>query len=157
MNTILLFIVAQIINVVLNTVKSILTVKGGKLAAAAINALTFGFYTYVLILIAGDNFDPLTKCIIVAACNFVGVYAVKLIEEKMRKDKLWEIRVTVPHGHQGTMDSLLNQQHIPHNYTAAGEWYIFNCYAATQADTENTLEDARICHGKTFASETKLL
>ena len=45
----IIFVILSIANVILNTVKSIVTVKGGKLAAALINGITFFVYTYVII------------------------------------------------------------------------------------------------------------
>lgn len=59
-------------------------------------ALTYGFYSWVIILTTNDNLSTVSKMLITAACNFVGVYLVKLIEEKTRKEKLWKIEATVP-------------------------------------------------------------
>ena len=87
MNLLVSFIVFNIINVVIQTAKSIATIKCGKTAAAIVNALAYGFYTYVVILTMCE-LPLLVKCLVVAACNFIGVYVVKYIEEKMRKDKL---------------------------------------------------------------------
>lgn len=151
----IVFILSQTLNVVLNTWKSIVTVKGGKIAAAAVNALTFGFYTYIIILTASADMPTLTKCLVVAACNFIGVYVVKLIEEKMRKDKLWEVRITIKREDAIPMHHALGR--IPHSFDTVHKWAIFNCYAETSADTAQILEIARKYNGKTFASENKLL
>lgn len=61
MNAIILFIVCTAVNVVLSTIKSILTVKGNKWVAAGINALTYGFYSYVIILTNIDGVSTLAK------------------------------------------------------------------------------------------------
>ena len=45
MNLLLVFIILNIINVVLQTVKSLATVKCGKGVAAIVNALAYGLYT----------------------------------------------------------------------------------------------------------------
>jgi hypothetical protein len=42
---VIFYLVIQIINVVLNTLKTIITSRASKLPASIINALTFGFYT----------------------------------------------------------------------------------------------------------------
>lgn len=151
----LIFILSQTLNVVLNTWKSIVTVKGGKTAAAAVNALTFGFYTYIIILTASANIPTLAKCLIVAACNFVGVWIVKYIEERLRKDKLWEIRITIDRTKALAMHHALTG--IPHSFETVHKWAIFNCYAQTSADTVKILEIAKQYNGKTFASENKLI
>ena len=78
----------NILNVVIQTIKSIATIKCGKTAAALINALAYGLYTYIVVLTMCD-LPLLAKCLIVAGCNFVGVWVVKYFEEKARKDKLW--------------------------------------------------------------------
>lgn len=96
MNTILLFALCTAVNVILSTIKSILTVKGGKLSASFINALTYGFYSYVIVLTSADGMPIWLKMAITAVCNFVGVYLIKWIEEKARKDKIWQLSITIP-------------------------------------------------------------
>ena len=76
MNAIILFIVCTAVNVILSTIKSIATIKGGKFMAALMNALTYGFYSWVIILTTIDNLSTVSKMLITAACNFVGVYLV---------------------------------------------------------------------------------
>ena len=90
----ILFIVLNIVNVIIQTVKSLATVKCGKTVAAIVNAVAYGLYTYVIVLTVCDL--PLwLKVVVVGACNLVGVFCVKWGEEKARKDKLWEVRATV--------------------------------------------------------------
>ena len=43
------FIVLSIVNVILQTVKSIVTVKCGKFSASIVNAVAFGLYTIVTV------------------------------------------------------------------------------------------------------------
>ena len=155
MNAILLFIICTTINVVLNTVKSIVTVKGGKGAAAAVNAVCFGFYTYIIILTATADLSTVEKIVITTLCNLVGVYIVKLIEEKMRKDKLWKIEMTVDRIAALRVHHALGD--IPHNFDTVHKWAIFRCYAEDKATTEKILAVAKQFNGKTFASETKLI
>ena len=45
MNLLLIFIVLNILNVIIQTYKSLITIKSGKLAAAIWNAIAYGFYT----------------------------------------------------------------------------------------------------------------
>ena len=158
-DTVIIFILANTLNVILNTWKSIVTVKGGKVAAAAVNALTFGFYTYIIILTASAELDMFIKCIVVAACNFIGVYGVKLVEEKMRKDKLWKIEMTIiDNGFSAAaMHGALNEANIPNHYFTAGKHAVFSCFCATQADTAKALEIGNRYNAKTFASETKII
>ena len=131
MNTILLFALCTAVNVILSTIKSILTVKGGKLSASFINALTYGFYSYVIVLTSADGMPIWLKMAITAVCNFVGVYLVKWIEEKARKDKLWKVELTVPTKYTNTIDFDLHD--VPHSYIELSDKHtLFNFYCATQ-------------------------
>jgi len=159
MNMILLFVICTTVNVILNTVKSIVTVKGGKTLAAAVNAICFGFYTYIIILTANSDITTLWKIIITAACNFIGVYGVKLVEEKMRKDKLWKVEMTiVDNGFTAAaMHGALTGANIPNHYFNAGKHAVFSCFCATQAETAKALEIGKVYNAKTFATETKIM
>lgn len=46
MKLLILFIVMNVLNVVIQTVKSIATIKCGKTVAAIVNAFAYGLYTY---------------------------------------------------------------------------------------------------------------
>lgn len=156
MRLLVLFIICTAINVVLSTIKSIVTVKGGKLAAALINAITFGFYTYVVVLTADDGLSTTAKMVITAICNFLGVYIVKVFEEKLRKDKLWKIDVTVPTKWKEAID--LDLRAVPHNYIEISPKHtLFNFYCATQNESRQVKAICDQYEPKYFASETKLL
>lgn len=158
MNTILLFALCTAVNVILSTIKSILTVKGGKLSASFINALTYGFYSYVIVLTSADGMPIWLKMAITAVCNFIGVYLVKLIEEKARKDRLWKIEFAVSAGYNADSVKLMVTDHdIPCNYFYAGKWIMFNCYCSTQEQTKAVKEIAHTCNGKISAYESKNL
>ena len=157
MEMLILFIVMSIINVIIQTVKSIATIKCGKLSAAVINAVAYGLYTYVIVLTANDSIDLLAKCFIVAGCNFVGVYVVKLIEEKARKDKLWKVEMTLPPEHAEKVHAMLQLVGIPHNYIDIEKYVLFNCYCATQAESARVKTIANDFEAKYFVSESKTL
>ena len=91
---ILAFLVAQLLNVILSTLKSVITIKGGKGLAAVSNAIAYGFNTVVIKVIA--DVDMWVAVVISIVCNLVGVYFALWLTEKMRKDQLWKITVTVP-------------------------------------------------------------
>lgn len=94
MKLLILFVALNILNVIIQTAKSIATIKCGKLTASIVNAVAYGLYTIVIVYTMCDL--PLyLKAIIVAVCNLIGVYTVKLIEEKKQKQKLWRIETTV--------------------------------------------------------------
>lgn len=134
MNTILLFALCTAVNVILSTIKSILTVNGGKISASLINAITYGFYSYVIVLTSADGMPIWLKMAITAVCNFIGVYLVKWIEEKARKDRLWKVELTVPTKYTNTIDFDLHD--VPHSYIELSDKHtLFNFYCATQKES----------------------
>ena len=156
MNTILLFALCTAVNVILSTIKSILTVKGGKLSASFINALTYGFYSYVIVLTSADGMPIWLKMAITAICNFVGVYLVKWIEEKARKDKLWKVELTVPTKYTNTIDFDLHD--VPHSYIELSDKHtLFNFYCATQKESAKVKAIANRYEAKYFVAESKNL
>lgn len=154
-NLLLLFIVLNIVNVIIQTVKSLVTVKAGKTAAALVNALAYGFYTIVVVYMVCEL--PLwQKVVIVGACNLVGVFLVKWGEEKARKDKLWKVEVTIPTMSAETVDMLT--QDIPHSYiTISDKHTLFNFYCATQTESALVKKIVDKWGAKYFVSESKTL
>lgn len=156
MNTILLFALCTAVNVILSTIKSILTVKGGKFSASFINAITYGFYSYVIVLTSADGMPIWLKMAITAVCNFVGVYLVKWIEEKARKDKLWKVELTAPTKYTNTIDFDLHD--VPHSYIELSDKHtLFNFYCATQKESAKVKAIANQYEAKYFVAESKNL
>lgn len=156
MNTIFLFALCTAVNVILSTIKSILTVNGGKVSASLINAITYGFYSYVIVLTSADGMPIWLKMAITAVCNFVGVYFVKWIEEKARKDKLWKVELTVPTRYTNTIDFDLHD--VPHSYIELSDKHtLFNFYCATQKESAKVKAIANQYEAKYFVAESKNL
>lgn len=151
----ILFITLSILNVILNTVKSIVTVKGGKLSAALINGITFFVYTYVIIY-TNCELNMHLKAFITAIINIIGVYIVKLIEEKARKDKLWLVKMTIPHKYAEQVKTALEQNNVPFSYVDIQKYVIFDTYCYTQKDTATVEEICKTNKGKMFATENRL-
>lgn len=153
MNLLGLFITLNVINVILQTVRSIATVKCGKMAAALVNALSYGLYTIVIVY-TNCSLALWAKVVVVAACNMVGVYVVKLIEEKLRKDKLWKIEATFYTKNLPDIDKTT----VPHSYVKLNEKHtIFNFYCVSQKESSEIKQLITKYNGKYFASETKIL
>ena len=155
MKLLILFVVMNVLNVIIQTIKSIATIKCGKTAAAIVNAVAYGLYTYIVVLTMCD-LPLLAKCLIVASANFVGVYVVKYFEEKARKDKLWKVEATIPAKYQGAVHFDLKD--IPHNYIeGVGNYTLFNFYCATQAESAKVRDIINQYDAKYFVSESKTL
>ena len=155
----ILFLLATAFNVTISTIKSIVTVKGGKMAAAILNAVTYGFYTYVIILTNGDGLSTLAKMLITAGCNFVCVYLVKYIEEKNAPEKMWKIECAFQNAYdyEDTMTHQnLEKMGIPNNFNRLGSWTVFNCYCDTRKKTAELTEFVKLNDGKMSAYESKI-
>lgn len=158
MNTTLLttFILLNIANVIIQTVKSLATIKCGKTVAAVVNAVAYGLYTIVTVYMLCD-LPLMWKAGIVALCNLVGVYTVKYFEEKARKDKLWKVEVTIPADQACWLIDEAKAEKIPFNYIDINKYYLFNFYCATQKDSHRVNVMLKAYNAKYFVSESKNL
>ena len=151
------FILLSIANVVIQTIKTIVTIKCGKGLASLVNAFAFGLYTIVTVYTLCD-LNLWLKAGVVAICNLIGVYIVKWCEEKSRKDKLWKVEVTVKDFHTSRLANNLDELDIPYNYIEKiGNYTLFNMYCATQKDSHNVRELLKDYNAKYFVSESKTL
>lgn len=146
------YIVFNVLNVIIQTVKSIVTIKCNKYIASIVNAVAYGLYTYVIIL---TNLDVNLwfKIIVVALANLIGVFIVKWIEEKNEKEKLFKIEATI------TDLNCYHQLHdlkIPCNCLhTTDKWYIVNCFCETKEQTKTAKKVLEIYNAKYFISESK--
>ncbi len=156
-NLFIQFIIINIINVIIQTIKSLTTQKCGKLIAAITNAIAYGFYTIVVVYMVGD-LQLWLKVITVGSCNFVGVFIVKWGEEILRKDKLWKVEATVATDVTQELDELLSKIKIPCSYIELSNKHtVFNIYCATQKESATVKELIDRYNAKYFVSESKNL
>lgn len=157
MNTslLLLFIVLNIGNVIVQTIKSIATIKCKPLMAAIVNAIAYGLYTVVLVYMVCDL--PLwAKVLVVGFANLIGVFFVKFFEDKARKEKLWKVEVTIPTKYAFAVD--LDLKNIPHSYIKLSDKHtLFNFYCNTQAESKKVKEIVNQYGAKYFVAESKIL
>lgn len=136
MNLVITYLIFQGIYVILNTIKSILTIKSTKWVAATASAITYAVYTFVLIYTVAD-FSIYVKAGLTAVTNFVGTIISMWILEKLRKDKLWEITATLKTTDLHQIIIELDAAKISYNYTTTnkiGE-FVFNCYCKTKKES----------------------
>lgn len=154
------YVIFNVINVIIQTIKSIVTIKCNKYIAAVVNAVAYGLYTYIVVLTA-SNLDLWFKISVTAAANLVGVFVVKWVEEKKRKDKLWKVEATIKNDNIWPEDDDciidLRKTDIPFNYIDINKYIIINCYCATQKDSTIVKEILDKYNAKYFVSESKIL
>jgi uncharacterized protein YebE (UPF0316 family) len=157
MKLLIIFIVLNVVNVIIQTVKSIATIKCGKTMASIINAVAYGLYTVVVVYTMCD-LSLWLKALIVGLANLVGVYVVKLIEEKSRKDKLWKVECTIP-TEQALYLCYDLKEKVPFNCYEVNEsdYIVFNIYCSTQAQSSYVKDVLKVRNAKYFVSESKIL
>ena len=152
-----IFVILNVVNVVIQTVKAIATIRCKKLSAAVINAVAYGLYTVVLVYTVCD-LDLWLKAVVVAVANLIGVYVVKLVEEKKRKDKLWKVEATVTPCDVANVSLALDEAKISYNcFRTSGEHRVFNIFCPTQKDSVAVKKILDNNHAKYFVSESKTL
>lgn len=113
MNMILLFTILSIFNTVIQTVKSLCTVRCSTFVSAMVNSIAFFVYTYVLFFTAADGMSLFLKAIITAAANFVGVYIANALFDKLFKKEIrWKIEVSVPNELNKQFENYLNNRNF---------------------------------------------
>ena len=158
MKLLVLFIVLSVVNVILQTFKSLATVKCGKVGAALVNATAYGLYTVVLVYTNAD-FPLWEKVLVTAICNLVGVYIVKAIEEKARKDKLWKVETTVNSDDTFKVRLALRDAGLSYSVisTNTKDRSVFNIYCPTKKESEKVKEILSNFDAKYFVTESKSL
>lgn len=153
----LVFIVLNVLNVIIQTVKSIATIKCGAWSAAVVNALAYGLYTIVVVYMNADGLGILWKAIIIGIANLLGVYIVKIIEKKKRKDRLWKVEATVLRGYTTSLHCSLVDAEISHNYLEnVGKYTLFNVYCETQTESAKAKKVLDKFNAKYFVTEEKV-
>ena len=136
--TIIIFFIITLVNVILSTVKSILTVKASRKVAALINAIAYGFYAMVVKQMA--TVSTSTVVIVTVLCNLIGVYFSMWLLEKFKKDVLWKITVIPKTDATDTLKAKLIENGLGFNFypinTKYGLQTGFDIFSATQEESK---------------------
>jgi uncharacterized protein YebE (UPF0316 family) len=136
--TIIIFFIITLVNVILSTVKSILTVKASRKVAALINAIAYGFYAMVVKQMATVSTSIVV--IVTVLCNLIGVYFSMWLLEKFKKDVLWKITVIPKIDAADTLKAKLIENGLGFNFypinTKYGSQIGFDIFSATQEESK---------------------
>lgn len=128
------FIVIQFLNVIISTIKSILTVKGGKATAALINAVSYTFGAVVTKLLTQQSFGVVI-CVTLLT-NIIGVYLAKAILEKFQKEKLWTIMTTCKVEDKDSIEKEFRRRDIKYvSFLAENNRYFINIFSHSRAES----------------------
>ena len=133
--SIVLFFILNLINVVLGTMRSILTVKSTPFVSMVINTISYTFYSGIVKLVSGQNMAVVL--ITTALTNIIGVYFAQFILNKARKDRLWRITATVKYNKNKDIANALEQYNISYNEqtTDGNKTAIFDIFSKTQGES----------------------
>lgn len=132
----LLFFILQLVNVIFSTVRSLVLIKGKKFNSALISGAYFAYYTIIMyVTVTGDGI--IIKAILTFITNVIGVYLVKLYEEKKQGIKLYRIEATLPQRLKPTVEGV----NVPHSMIDIDSRYaMLVFYATTKTQTATALE-----------------
>ena len=133
----LLYLVLQVVYVILNTVTNIAKIKCSKLIASLTSAICYGFY--VIVVVATASNQPIwVKMLLTAITNVVGVYVGMWVMEKLRKDKLWKIEITIRDAIEAyQFENTLREKNISFNSVVCeNNDIILNVYSKSQKESE---------------------
>lgn len=134
------FVVLNFINVLVNTARSIATIKGGKWVASSMNAICYGYYTVIIVITATYEMPLIMKCIAVAIVNFIGVFTIKFCEEKFTKEKRWVFLATAKVADNAIVDvaNKLKAFNIKLIYTTVipNELYTLQIFSNTRKESD---------------------
>lgn len=134
-----IFILVQFANVLLSTIKSILTVNGGKLSAGFMNAMSYTFGAVVVKLITSQSFEIVVA--VTFLTNIVGVYLAKLFMDKIKPVRLWLMISTVKTVDKDIVEKCLKQRDIKYTLIQAeNERYQFMIYCYSKGETSMAKE-----------------
>ena len=146
-----IFFLMQFVNVILSTMKTVLTVKANAHVAMLINTATYTFYSGVVKLLTDQ---PMVVVLFTTfVTNVIGVYLAMYILKKTRKDVLWKIELTVP----TTETAEIHNCEIPHHYIPVGKYTKFEFYCETQAESKIVKDLVKTHNAKYFVTESKNL
>lgn len=137
MNFLLLFIALTIVNVIIQTIKSLCTVRCSTIVSASVNALAYGLYTFVIFFTTAEGMPLWGKALITAVCNFFGVYVANILFDKMfAQTTRWKVEVSIPEDTKEEFETNCDKMRL--EYYACGKSTGWRAYAIFCADKEDS-------------------
>ena len=154
-----IFFGLQLINVVLGTLRSILTVSANAHVGAMINAVSFTFYNAVVKMITKQDMEIVL--ITTFFTNLLGVYLAKAILGMVRKDKLWVFCATIKKRSDndgiGTVIAMLDNAKIKYVYNTVvpNKLFTMQIFSYNQKESAMITQILKNYNVKYYITETK--
>ena len=135
-NFILLFAGLSLFNVIMQTIKSLCTVKCSTIVAASVNAIAYGVYVYVIVFTNSEGLPLWGKALITAGANFTGVYIANFMFKKLFSGEVtWVVTVSIPKDKTFELECKLLEHNIVFHYFGANsdnQFDLMDVYCSTK-------------------------
>lgn len=133
-DTIIIFIIFQMINVILSTIKSVVTISASRWTASYVNTISYTFGAAVMKLITAQPFEVVITVTIIT--NLIGVYIGRLITDKRKPVKLWTITATLKEDVPADIEDSLKKRSIQYTLLSAlNNRHLITIFAYTKAES----------------------
>lgn len=139
MNMILLFTLLTVFNVIIQTMKSLCTVRCSTSVSACVNAVAYGLYTFVIFYTTADGMSLWMKAGITAVANFFGVYIANFLFSKLfDKTVRWKVEVSIPKEDAEVFECDLRNSHLEYYICGHSEnWRSYAIFCEDKVDSMN--------------------
>lgn len=141
-NFLILYCALSFVNVVIQTVKSLCTVKCSTFVSACVNALAYGLYVYVIFFTNAEGLPLWGKAAITAAANFTGVYIANMLFNRLfDKEVKWKVEISLPIEKANYFDYALRKAGLEYYVCgSADKWVALAVFCPTSKDSKKLTE-----------------
>lgn len=139
MNAIILFTILTVANTIIQTVKSLCTIRCSTSVSAYVNAVAYGLYTFVIYYTTADGMSLWAKAGITAIANFFGVYIANFLFKKFfDKTTRWKVEVSIPNEDAEVFECDLRNSHLESYVCGYSEnWRAYAIFCEDKVDSKN--------------------
>ena len=148
----LYFFLISLVNVILSSSKSICVVRYGVGINVIMNVVAYSFYNVVVKQTAALPLEITVTA--TALANALGVWFSYTMLNRLQKDRLWKLEVTLPKCHTEVIHEGLKD--ICHSYIDVGPKVRFDFLCETRRETAAVIKLCKPYGGRFFAAENKL-
>lgn len=128
------FVAIQLVNVIISTIKSIVTVNGSRMSASVVNAVSYTFGAVITKLLTEQSFEVAIAVTFIT--NLVGVWLGKYIMDKRKPERLWTVNATVRGKEKQALEEKLRQRSIQFVLLPAeNDRYLYTIFAHSKAES----------------------
>lgn len=138
MNFLILYCALSFVNVVIQTIKSLCTVKCSTFISACVNAVAYGLYVYVIFFTNAEGLELWGKALITAAANFSGVYIANILFNRVFAHEVrWKVEVSVPNVDAPSFIEQLEENDMEYYQDGSyNDWLSFAVFCPTKNDSK---------------------